>query len=51
LTEESGIIVIKENVKSKGAYLDKEDHSLIRSPMYFQAIFDTCGLEVVHSSY
>ena len=50
-TGRSGLIVIKENVKSSGVYLDKEDNSLIRSPLHFKAIFDAAGLEIVHSSY
>ena len=43
-TGRSGLIVIKENVKSSGVYLDKEDNSLIRSPLHFKAIFDAAGL-------
>ena len=34
----SGLIIIKENVKNTGCYLDKEDNSLIRSRMHFKAI-------------
>jgi len=50
-TGKSGLIIVKENVKSTGCHLDKEDNSIIRSPMYFKAIFDTCGLEILHTSY
>ena len=49
--EKGGIIVVKENIKSTSAHLDKEDNSLIRSVEYFNAIFATAGLEVIHQSY
>ena len=44
----SGLIIIKENV---GCYLNKEDNSLIRSPMHFKAIVEAAGLEVIEVSY
>ena len=49
-TGNSGLIIVKENIKASGCYLDREDNSLIRSPMYFKAIFDTCGLEILTTS-
>ena len=49
--EKGGIIVVKENIKSTSAHLDKEDTSLLRSVEYFNAIFATAGLEVIHQSY
>ena len=48
---DSGLIIIKENVKSRDFYVDKSDNSVIRSPQYFLKIFDAAGLEVLHSSY
>ena len=50
-TGQSGLIIIKENVKAAGVYLDKEDNSLIRSPLHFKAIFEAAGLEILHASY
>lgn len=32
------------------ALLDKEDNSIARHSSYFEAIFYTCGLEIVHKS-
>jgi len=51
VTGQSGLIFIKENVKNKGFYVDKEDNSLIRSIDYFNKIFEAAGLEILHSSY
>lgn len=51
LTGRSGLIVIKENIRSSGGYwVDKEDNSFIRSPTYFAMIFDAAGLEILHKS-
>ena len=47
----SGLVIVKENVKSHGVYLDKEDNSLIRSIKHFEAIFKDAGLEVLHGSF
>lgn len=47
----TGLIIVKENVKKSGAYLDKSDNSLVRSEFYFKIIFEVCGLEILHSSY
>ena len=47
----SGLIFIKENVKNTGCYLDKEDNSLIRSPVHFNAICEAAGLEILDKSY
>ena len=49
-TGDSGLIIVKENVKPRGAYIDKEDSSITRSPEHFKAIFDSCGLEIIHTS-
>ena len=49
-TGESGLIFIKENIKRDGFYVDKEDNSVIRSQVYFKAIFDAAGLEIIHES-
>jgi hypothetical protein len=50
-TGESGLIIIKENVKTVGLYLDKEDNSVVRTPVHFRNIFEEAGLEILHSSY
>ena len=50
-TGKGGIIVVKENIKSTSAHLDKEDNSVIRSVEYFNAIYASAGLEVIHQSY
>ena len=50
-TGQSGLIVGKENVKGSGFHVDKEDNSVIRSPIHFTAIFNASGLEVLHSSF
>lgn len=47
-TGKGGLIFVKENIKSHGAWFDREDNSIIRNPVYFEAIFKTCGLEVLH---
>ena len=49
-TGESGLIVIKENVKDAGIMHDSEDNSVIRSIYHFECIFDEAGLKVLHSS-
>lgn len=43
--------MVKENVKTSGIYLDKEDNSVIRSITHFKAIFEAAGLEILHGSY
>ena len=50
-TGKSGLVVIKENVRNVGYYVDKEDNSIIRSPLHFAKIFDAVGLEILHKSY
>ena len=50
-TGQSGLIFIKENVKDKGAYLDKEDNCIIRNPIHFKLIWEAAGLECIHASY
>lgn len=47
---ESGLIYVKENVKAKDFIVDKDDNCVIRSPEYFNLIFEAAGLEVIHSS-
>lgn len=47
---ESGILVVKENVRNTGIWLDKEDNSAIRSTMHFNKIFEAAGLEILHKS-
>jgi protein N-terminal methyltransferase len=44
-----GVIVLKENFASAGYsfYLDKEDHTVMRSKDYFLQLFDKAGLEVI----
>ena len=46
----SGIIIVKENVRNTGIWLDKDDNSAIRSPMHFDKIFQVAGLEQIHKS-
>ena len=46
-TGQSGLIVIKENVKNTGFYLDRDDNSSTRSITHFQTAFEVCGLEIV----
>ena len=48
---QSGLIIIKENVKNRDFIVDKEDNCVIRSAVYFQRIFEAAGLEVLHSSF
>ena len=43
--------MIKENVKTMNLYLDKDDNSVVRSPVHFRKIFEEAGLEILHSSY
>ena len=47
---DSGIIIVKENVRNTGIWLDKEDNSAIRSTMHFDKIFEAAGLETIHRS-
>ena len=49
-TGKSGLIFVKENVASTGGWFDREDNSIIRSPNYFEAIFKTCGFEILNKS-
>ena len=50
-TGESGLIIVKENVKTVGCFMDKADNSVVRTPIHFQKIFEEAGLEVLHKSY
>lgn len=50
LTGNSGLIVVKENVKDIGLCVDREDNSVIRSIIHFNLIFERVGLKVLHSS-
>lgn len=47
-----GIIFIKENVtdEESSAYYDRDDSSIVRSKDYFEVLFETAGLEVMHTS-
>ena len=45
-----GLVVVKENNCADGFVVDKVDSSLTRSNDYFQALFDTAGLDVVKVS-
>ena len=51
-TGKGGLIVVKENVTEgielKG-YYDRDDSSIVRCQEYFEVIFATAGLEVVHT--
>ena len=49
-TGKGGVVFVKENIKSHGAWFDREDNSLIRNPLYFESIFKTCGFEILHKS-
>jgi hypothetical protein len=49
-TGNSGLIVIKENVKDIGLCFDREDNSVIRSVIHFNLIFEKVGLKVLHTS-
>ena len=49
-TGEKGLIIVKENVKNAGLYVDKEDNSVVRTPVHFNSIFQEAGLEVLHQS-
>lgn len=46
---ENGVIVLKENFASAGYsfYLDKEDHTVMRSKDYFVQLFNKANLEMV----
>jgi len=46
-TGQSGLIIIKENVKNTGFFFDREDNSSTRSITHFQAAFEVCGLEII----
>ena len=46
----SGLIYVKENIKQHGAWLDRDDNSLIRNAVHFQKIFEVAGFEVLHKS-
>ena len=50
-TGKSGLIVIKENVKESGYFVDKDDNCIIRSHLHFAKIFEAVGLEILHKSY
>lgn len=43
----SGVVVVKENVKSKGFHVDKDDSSVTRSDSLFKRAFRDAGLEVI----
>ncbi|XP_008793567.2 alpha N-terminal protein methyltransferase 1 [Phoenix dactylifera] len=42
----NGLFVVKENIARKGFVLDKEDHSITRSDLYFKELFNQCGLYI-----
>nr|XP_029116948.1 alpha N-terminal protein methyltransferase 1 isoform X2 [Elaeis guineensis] len=42
----NGLFVVKENIASNGFVLDKEDHSITRSDLYFKQLFNQCGLYI-----
>ena len=50
-TGESGLIVVKENTKDAGMYVDKEDNSVVRTPVHFKSIFIEAGLAILHTSF
>ena len=46
----SGLIFVKENIKSRDFIVDKTDNSVTRSLTYFNKIFTAAGLKIIHSS-
>jgi len=49
--QESGVIVVKENMSSGGFVLDKEDMSVTRSESAYKAVFESAGLKVVEEMW
>ncbi|KAG0500734.1 hypothetical protein HPP92_000806 [Vanilla planifolia] len=45
----NGFFVVKENVAKNGFVLDKEDSSVTRSELYYEELFNQCGLYVYNS--
>jgi protein N-terminal methyltransferase len=43
----TGLIIVKENIKTRGFYLDKEDNSLARSDFLYKEAFRKAGLRVI----
>ncbi|XP_020095912.1 alpha N-terminal protein methyltransferase 1 isoform X1 [Ananas comosus] len=42
----NGFFVVKENIARKGFVLDRDDHSVTRSDLYFKELFNQCGLHI-----
>mmetsp|Transcript_27691 Transcript_27691/g.38669 ORF Transcript_27691/g.38669 Transcript_27691/m.38669 type:complete len:145 (+) Transcript_27691:24-458(+) len=45
--QDSGVIVVKENMSRGGFVLDKEDMCVTRSESDYKAVFESAGLKVV----
>ncbi|KAK9156327.1 hypothetical protein Sjap_003807 [Stephania japonica] len=45
----NGLFILKENIAKAGFVLDKEDHSITRSDLYFKELFNQCGLHLYKS--
>ncbi|CAO2813065.1 unnamed protein product [Amaranthus hypochondriacus] len=41
-----GFFILKENTARQGFVLDKEDHSITRSDLYYKELFRRCGLHL-----
>ena len=52
-TGESGLIIVKDNVKDAGKdmRLDREDNSVTRSIEHYNNLFESVGLEKLHGSF
>lgn len=46
-TGQSGLLVIKENVKTTGFFFDRADNSSTRSITHFKTAFEASGLEIL----
>ena len=44
---ETGVIIVKENIKKKGFKVDKDDNSLIMSDFLYREAFERSNLEII----
>lgn len=48
---EKSMIFVKENVHDTGFYVDKDDHSVIRSDKLFEELFEQAGFTIIRHVY
>lgn len=44
---DTGVIIVKENIKKRGFKVDREDNSLLRSDFLYREAFERSNLQLI----